>query len=256
MVEYADRDFYENTFHGEIIPEKAFPSMILKASIFVKFLTFSRVDDMTEIPEEVSLATCAIADVMYQDGMRKDDAGREIASENNDGYSVSFVTSQSKTTGTVEQHILILHIRDSCTGGVDHMMTNADLTIYNNRGVDKKTARKLYLKTQIKGVSFYTKQQTTVTDQGLSSADMYQIRIPLSADTEGKEYIDADKYRELSAEEAEKYWTINNGDLFGKGLLEDFEKESEFLKQQHTGKVLSFSDNRRGSLPHWRIGGA
>ena len=136
------------------------------------------------------------------------------------------------------------------------MMTNADLTIYNNRGVDKKTARKTYLKTQINGVNFYTKQQTNVTDQGLSSADLYQIRIPLSADAEGKEYIDADKYRELSAEEAEKYWTINNGDLFGKGLLEDFEKESEFLKQQYTGKVLSFSDNRRGSLPHWRIGGA
>ena len=118
------------------------------------------------------------------------------------------------------------------------MMTNADLTIYNIHGVDKKTARKIYLKTQIKGVNFYTKQQTTVTDQGLSSADLYQIRIP------------------LSAEEAEKYWTINNGDLFGKGLLEDFEKELEFLKQQYTGKVLSFSDNRRGSLPHWRIGGA
>ena len=136
------------------------------------------------------------------------------------------------------------------------MMTNADLTIYNSHGVDKKTARKIYLQTQIKGVNFYTKQQTTVTDQGLSSADLYQIRIPLSADTEGKEYIDADKYRGLSAEEAEKYWTINNGDLFGKGLLEDFEKESEFLKQQYTGKVLSFSDNRRGGLPHWRIGGA
>lgn len=102
MVEYADRDFYENTFHGEIIPEEAFSGMVLKASIFVKFITFSRVDEMTEIPEEVSLATCAVADVMYQDGMRKDDAGREIASENNDGYSVSFVTSQSKTTGTVE----------------------------------------------------------------------------------------------------------------------------------------------------------
>ena len=54
------------------------------------------------------------------------------------------------------------------------MITNADLTIYNNRGVDKKTARKIYLKTQIKGVNFYTKQQTTVTDQGLSSADLYQ----------------------------------------------------------------------------------
>lgn len=102
MVEYADRDFYENTFHGEIIPEKAFPGMVLKASIFVKFITFSRVDEMTEIQEEVSLATCAVADVMYQDVMRKDDAGREVVNENNDGYSVSFVTSESKTTGTVE----------------------------------------------------------------------------------------------------------------------------------------------------------
>ena len=102
MVEYADRDFYENIFHGEIIPEKAFPGMVLKASIFVKFITFSRVDEMTEILEEVSLATCAVADVMYQDVMRKDDAGREVVNENNDGYSVSFVTSESKTTGTVE----------------------------------------------------------------------------------------------------------------------------------------------------------
>ena len=215
MVEYANRDFYENKFYGEIIPEKAFPGMILKASIFVKFLTFARVDDMTEIPEEVSLATCAVADVMYQDRMRKDDAGREIASENNDGYSV----------------------------------------IYNKRGVNKKTARTIYLKTQIRGVNFYTKQVTNVFDQGLKSADLYQIRIPLSADTQGKQYIDADLYKKLSDEEAVHYWTINNGDLFGKGLLEDFEKESEFLKQQYTGKVLSFSDNRRGSLQHWKIGG-
>ena len=29
------------------------------------------------------------------------------------------------------------------------MMTNADLTIYNKRGVNKKTARTVYLKTQI-----------------------------------------------------------------------------------------------------------
>lgn len=136
------------------------------------------------------------------------------------------------------------------------MMTNADLTIYNKRGVNKKTARTVYLKTHIRGVSFYKKQVTNVSDQGLKSADLYQIRIPLSADTQGKQYIDADKYRELSAEEAEKYWTINNGDLFGKGLLDDFEKESEFLKQQYTGKILSFSDNRRGNLQHWKIGGA
>lgn len=136
------------------------------------------------------------------------------------------------------------------------MITNADLTIYNKRGVDKETARPIYFRTKITGVNFYTKQEVQTTDKGLVSADLYQIRIPEDADTQEKQYIDADAYAKLTNEEAEGYWTINNGDLFGRGLLDDFEKESEFLKRQYTGKVLSFSDNRRGSLPHWRIGGA
>ena len=136
------------------------------------------------------------------------------------------------------------------------MITNANLTIYNKRGVDKETARPIYFRRQITGVNFYTKQEVQTTDKGLASSDLYQIRIPEDADTQEKQYIDADAYAKLTNEEAEEYWTINNGDLFGRGLLDDFEKESEFLKRQYTGKVLSFSDNRRGGLPHWRIGGA
>lgn len=136
------------------------------------------------------------------------------------------------------------------------MITNANLTIYNKRGVDKETARPIYFRTQITGVNFYTKQEVQTTDKGLASSDLYQIRIPEDADTQEKQYIDADAYAKLTNEEAEEYWTINNGDLFGRGLLDDFEKESEFLKRQYTGKVLSFSDNRRGGLSHWRIGGA
>lgn len=103
MMEYADRGFYENTFHGEIIPENAFSGMILKASIFVKYITFGRVDEKAEIPEEVRFAACAVADVMYQDIKARDREGREIASENNDGYSVSFVTSRDEKNGSVEQ---------------------------------------------------------------------------------------------------------------------------------------------------------
>ena len=59
----------------------------------------------------------------------------------------------------------------------------------------------------------------------------------------------------MTDEEASRYWTIDNDDLFGKGLLPKFEKEADFLKRQYTGKVVSFSDNRRGGLPHFRIGG-
>ena len=135
------------------------------------------------------------------------------------------------------------------------MITNADLTIFNYRGTDKTTGRTTYFRTQIRGVSFYTEQKVQVTDKGLVSADIYKIRVPEDADTQGKQYIDADQYAELTDEEASSYWTINNDDLFGRGLLDDFEKESVFLKRQYTGKVLSFADNRRGGLPHWRIGG-
>ena len=137
------------------------------------------------------------------------------------------------------------------------MITNADLTIYNKRRVDRITGRTVYFPTQITGVHFYTQQKVRITDEsGVASADIYKIRIPESADAQGKRYIDADQYKKLSDEEALGYWTISNDDLFGKGLLGMFEKESDFLKQQYTGKVLSFSDNRRGGLPHWRIGGA
>lgn len=137
------------------------------------------------------------------------------------------------------------------------MITNANLTIFNKRGKDKVTARPIYFRTQIKGIHFYTEQKIHITEEGgVVSADIYKIRIPESADTEGKNYINADLYKNLSNEEAKSYWTINNDDLFGKGLLDDFEKEADFLKKQYTGKILSFSDNRRGGLPHWKIGGA
>lgn len=136
------------------------------------------------------------------------------------------------------------------------MITNADLTIFNKRRIDKATGRPVYLGTRIKGVSFYTEQKTNVTEAaGVISKDMYKIRIPENADTGGKRYVDAEKYKTLTDEEAAGYWTIDNDDLFGRGLLPEFEKESEFLKRQYTGKVISFSDNRRGRLAHFRIGG-
>lgn len=136
------------------------------------------------------------------------------------------------------------------------MITNADLTIFNKRRIEKATGRPVYFRTWIKGVSFYTDQKVKVTEEaGVISKDMYKIRIPEGADAEGKQYVDAERYKSMTDEEASRYWTIDNDDLFGKGLLPEFEKEADFLRRQYTGKVVSFSDNRRGGLPHFRIGG-
>lgn len=90
MVEYADYKFYQEQFHGSTIPEAAFSSTILRASIYVKYITFGRIDD-TENPEEARLAACAVAEVMY----KADAVGQqEKKSETVGNVSVSYVTEQ------------------------------------------------------------------------------------------------------------------------------------------------------------------
>lgn len=134
------------------------------------------------------------------------------------------------------------------------MLTNADITLYNYVETPQKQE---WIGTQIRGVSFYTKQETAAEKTGLVSQDSYQIRIPETADTQGKYFIDPDKYLLLSDGERENYWTIDNGSIFVKGLHGEIRKESDILNLPYAGKVVSFSDNRRGSPPmhHFRIGG-
>lgn len=90
MVEYADYKFYQEQFHGSTIPEDAFSSTILRASIYVKYITFGRIEDI-EIPEEARMAACAVAEVMY----KADAVGQqEKKSETVGNVSVSYVTEQ------------------------------------------------------------------------------------------------------------------------------------------------------------------
>lgn len=91
MVEYADYKFYAETFQGSTIPEAAFSNVILRASIYIKYITSGRIED-AEIPEEAQMAACAVAEVMYQ----ADAAGqqKEKKSETVGNVSVSYVTEQ------------------------------------------------------------------------------------------------------------------------------------------------------------------
>lgn len=90
MVEYADYTFYKEQFHGSTIPEAAFSSVILRASVYIKYITFGRIDD-AEIPEEARMAACVVAEVMY----KADAVGQqEKKSETVGNVSVSYVTEQ------------------------------------------------------------------------------------------------------------------------------------------------------------------
>lgn len=133
------------------------------------------------------------------------------------------------------------------------MITNADITIYNHR-YDKETRFDDWQRIVIRGVHFYVDNKVVLGDGGLNSADVYKIRIPEDAECD-REYLPEDAY--ASEEEVSMYWTLQNGDYIVRGeCLLNIEKPSD-LKQLHKQycKITSWSDNRFGGLPHWRIGG-
>lgn len=96
MVEYTDYAYYRGNAHGNLIPEDDFSKAALKASVFVKHLTHGRVSDTFELDypqfvDEIKLAVCAAAEVFYETDKRlREHGGREVQTENNDGYSVTY----------------------------------------------------------------------------------------------------------------------------------------------------------------------
>lgn len=92
MKAYADYEYYRDSFLGNSIPEEAFPKMASEASAFIREITQNRIDG-ENVTEEVKDAVCAVCEAVQQEIERfsKTD-GREVKSENTDGYQISYVT--------------------------------------------------------------------------------------------------------------------------------------------------------------------
>lgn len=131
------------------------------------------------------------------------------------------------------------------------MITNSDITIYN-RYYDKKTGYDIYRRTIIRDVWFFVDNKVQITESGVLAANIYKVRIPVNADAGGAVYVLPGEYTG-----ADQTWTIQADDYVCRGVSEqEIEKPSDLRKE--TGqvfKVTSWSDNRFGSLSHWRIGG-
>lgn len=131
------------------------------------------------------------------------------------------------------------------------MTTNADITIYN-RYYDGNSRTDRYRRTVIRGVWFYVDNKVQITDTGVHGADIYKVRIPVRANTGGSQYIPMDQYQGQ-----EGAWTLQPDDYVCRGILEDdIERPAELKKERNqVFKITTWSDNRFGGLPHWRIGG-
>lgn len=123
------------------------------------------------------------------------------------------------------------------------MITNKSITIYN-RLYDSESRLDTWKHTFIGDVSFYADNKVALDTDGLSSADVYKIRIP--GETPG--YVESDKYTG-----AKGTWTLQKDDyiVLGKGAAIETPKDLE----AGAIRINSFSDNRRGATPHIRIGG-
>ena len=99
MKEYADYNFYESVYHGDM-DETDFSRNILSASQYIRYLTHGRSDGYEG--DELKYAACEAADILYSSYQKEADGTGEKKSENTDGYSVSYVT-QAKDGETSEE---------------------------------------------------------------------------------------------------------------------------------------------------------
>lgn len=131
------------------------------------------------------------------------------------------------------------------------MTTNADITVYNSF-LNPDTRLKEWRRTVIKKAWFYVDNKVSVTDGGLASADSFKVRIPVDAEFSGSHYVAPEEYTGK-----ENTWILKNDDYIARGAIaKEIEKPSDLQKELYqVFKITSWSDNRFGSLQHWRVGG-
>ena len=88
MKVYADYEFYISEY-GTDMSENEFAKYIKPATQYIKRLTLQRSEDYTG--EELKYAACAVAEAYWRFDTANPD-GKIVSSENNDGFSQSFVT--------------------------------------------------------------------------------------------------------------------------------------------------------------------
>lgn len=100
---YVDYAYYAQEYAGEKIPEEKFNRYERRAEAYIRKLTYVRGDIFAVESNSVKDAVCAVADVYCAYDLKLGESGA-LKSENNDGYSVTYVTEQTDGQ-TVEELI-------------------------------------------------------------------------------------------------------------------------------------------------------
>lgn len=86
---YADYDYYLNEYSGNAVAEMDFTRLSRQASAYLDSLTYGKIRGPWADDSRIKDSCCAVAEVM-----QKQEQG-EVASESNDGASVTYVTGNT-----------------------------------------------------------------------------------------------------------------------------------------------------------------
>ena len=87
---YADYDYYLNEYSGNAVAEADFARLSRQASAYLDSLTCGKIRGTWVDDSRVKDASCALADILHAQ-----EQGGEVASESNDGASVTYVTGSA-----------------------------------------------------------------------------------------------------------------------------------------------------------------
>lgn len=105
---YTDADFYREVYlaGGSMkIPDDEVSGYLRKASAVLDQYTFGRLAEFTEIPEEVKVCVCELAELQRKSDMLQQGGGI-VTSWSNDGQSGSMDISNSRFTGAGYQRAI------------------------------------------------------------------------------------------------------------------------------------------------------
>lgn len=102
MKSYAEIEFYKDSYllgRAPKIPDAEFPYWVMLASGEIRQRTFGRADGMADIPGEIRMCCCEVAEKLYLVDSAKDANGMVLQSFSNDGESGTYKADDMSEAG-------------------------------------------------------------------------------------------------------------------------------------------------------------
>lgn len=110
MKLYADYDYYTTVYAGaKLSDEYEAERCLMQATSVIRNLTFGRIEEMQEVPEDAKMCCCEVAERLYAADSAKTENGVILQSYSNDGESGTYAVADISESATDKAVYNIVH---------------------------------------------------------------------------------------------------------------------------------------------------